>query len=529
MIKRNRFRIIACLTLTVALSCGTKQDQGDGEEDLKPVYGGTFVYGKNGPPLTLDAAKTRETESSIIVGNVFDGLVQQRAGRIAIDPALATRWDISDDGKTYTFHLRQGVQFHDGTPFNADAVVFTFERQKDAKGDFEYWHNLNMEELVKEIKSVNDSTVRIQLTQADATFLNVLSLNFLFIVSPDAVKKYGEDFSRHPVGTGPFRFVSWNEDGTVITVANEHFWHGRPYLDTLIFKPVRNAMDRWNQLKNNEITMIGAPDKSFVDDIMREAGITTMKQHGVNVAYMSMNMRKKPFDNLKVRQAVVYAINREDLVRRVYGQFGRPAKNPIPPVLLGYNEEIRYSPYDPEKSKQLLAEAGYANGFKCNLYTMTIFRDYMPDGVLAGTIVQEYLKAVGIQADTVLRDWQTFLSERGNGKHDLAIGGWIGDAPDPHFFFHFLLDKTALQSLPTNNNAFYASDVMHDLIEKAKITVDPVERSNLYKQACVVFNEDLPWFTIAHALNMVVMRKSVTNFQMHASSTRRFDKVWLQP
>lgn len=521
--------------MILLLGCGKSDQRTEASSDeLKPQYGGTFIYAKNGPPLTLDPALTKETESTVVVDNIFDALVQQRAGKIAIDPCLAKSWEISKDGKTYTFHLRTGVTFHDGSPFNADAVIFSFQRQGDpkhpfhGKADFDFWRSFNMDNIIKSIKALNDSTVEFNLTSPDATFLNILSMNFLQIVSPDAMTKYGADAYRNPIGTGAFKFVSWNDDGSVVTVANENYWNGRPYVDTLIFKPIPDARQRWQALKTGTVSMMSVPDQADIDEIQNTAGVKVSQQPGVNVAYLAMNMNKKPFDDLRVRQAIVYAIDREKLVKTVLSQMGRPAKNPIPPNLLGYNDEIRFTPFDPDKAIQLLAEAGFPNGFKCALWTLPVTREYMPNGKLAAEIIQADLKAVGIETEIFIPNFQEYLARRGNGEHELIISGWVGDVPDPHFFFYPLLDKSSAEQRPSNNAAFYKSEEMHELIVKGKETFDPLERSNIYKKACEVFNRDLPWFTIDHAVAVLPMRDNVMNYLMHASSVRKFDKVWFK-
>lgn len=524
------------LILSVALAgCGkSKKTETATVDEIKPKYGGTLIYAKNGPPITLDPAFTRETESSLINDNIFDGLIEQRAGRVAFDPGLAKSWNISPDGKVYTFHLRTNVLFHDGTPFNAEAVLFNFERQsnpkhpyRDKDRSYEYWKNFDLDDVIKSMRVVDDSTIEVTLNNPDATFINILSLSFLDIVSPTAKKKFGKDFERNPVGTGPFKFIRWEDDGTVVCEAFKDYWNGRPYIDTLVLKPIPDARTRWEMLRDKQIDMMGSPNQSDIADMDTTKGVVLARQPGVNVGYLAMNTLKKPLDNLKVRQAIVYAINREKLVKEVYGDMGRPAKNPIPPLLLGHNDEIRFTPFDPSLSKQLLSEAGYPRGLKLSLWTMTIVRDYMPDGMKAAKMIQNDLSAVGIETEIVAPAWQDFLKRRGMGEHDLSISGWVGDAPDPHFFFNPLLDKVIAEKKPSTNAAFYRSQEMHDLIVKGKETFDPLERSQVYKKACEVFNQDLPWFVIAHAMSVVPMRDYVRGFQMHSSSVRKFNRLWL--
>lgn len=533
MNQRSLFQIVLAVALVFTTACKKNDAVSDATGDT-PQYGGTVIYGKNGPPVTLDPAFVEETESSIIVGNLFEGLIIQRAGKIALDPGLAKSWKISLDGRTYTFNLKTGLTFHDGTPFNAQSVIFTFERQKsggegESSSGYALWKNFNMDNIFQSIEAINDSTVKIVLQKADATFLNILSLNFLAIVSPAAVQKYGSEFSKNPVGTGPFKFVSWDADGSVRTAAFDGYWHGRPYLDTVIFRPVPDPHERWLALKSGVINMMGLPTQKDLADIEKTPGVKVTKQPGMNVAYVGMNMRKKPFDNPKVREAIVLAINKERIVREVFAQLGSQAKNPVPPTLLGHNDQIQVAPYDPERAKQLLKEAGFPNGFKCKLWGLPLVRDYMPNPPLAAELIINDLKAVGITAEEEkISNWGEFLRRRGRGEHEMSVSGWVGDAPDPHFFFYPLLDKDITKQQSSTNVSFYASEEMHNLIKRGRQTFDPNARADIYKKACEVFNKDFPWVTLAHALTIVPMRDNVMGFELHASATRRFEKTWIK-
>jgi peptide/nickel transport system substrate-binding protein len=530
---RRPVTVTVSVVLLTLNSCGKSEQKTDVDES-KPKFGGTLVYTKNSPPVTLDPALTTETESTIPCDNIFDPLVQLKLGKTGIAPALAKSWDISPDGLIYTFHLRTGVAFHDGTPFNAKAVLFTFNRQRDPKhpfhqgGDkFEYWKNFSMNEMIRDIKAVNDSTVQFTLSSANSTFLYILTMQFTAIVSPDGMKKWGKDFYKHPIGTGAFKVLSWESDDNLVLAANPDYWDGRPYLDTLIFKAQNHSDERIAGLLSGAYDMIESPTPEKISELENNKRLKLFKQPGVNIAYMAMNMNKKPFSDERIRKAVVYAINREKLVEKVFGEFGRPAKNPIPPMLLGYNEEIRFTPYDTDKAKQLLSEAGFPNGFKTKLWTMPISREYMPSGKEAAELIQQDLKTVGIETEIVTYPWHEYLERLYKGEHDMAIMGWIADIPDPDNFFYPLLDKTVAEIVPSNNIAFYKGEEMHQLLLKGKTTTDLVERGKIYKDACALFNRDLPWFTIAHSVVIVPMRSEVMNFQPYASYARKFNSVWL--
>lgn len=529
----NSRKIILALLVVLLNGCG-KGDKKTTEIDLsKPQYGGTLIYAKSGSPVTLDPAISRETESSVVVANIFEGLVEQRAGRSGIDPCLAKSWTISADGLDYTFILRPGMTFHDGTPVNAEAVIFSFESQSNDKHPYfsegrDYaWKLFNLKSVVKSISAVNDSTVLFRLYKPDATFLTILTLNAMSVISPTAMKKSGKDFFKNPVGAGPFVFRSWNQDGTVLLTAFDKYWNGRPYIDSLLLKPVPDARTRWETLKSGEANIMGVPDKADMAEIENTPGIKIVKQPGLNISYMAMNMKKKPFDNIKVRKAIVMGVDRDKLVQSVYGNFGRPAKNPIPPVLTGYNEEIRATPYNPGEAKKLLTESGFSGGLKTTLWTLPISREYMPEPDKTAKMIQADLAKIGIELEIITHPWQTYLEKIYRGEHDMAIVGWIADIPDPDNFFYPLLDKEVTKKLPSTNIAFYADDEMHRLIQKGRAVADPMERSNLYKKACEKFNQDMPWMTIAHANSIVPMKENVINFQLHSTSIRKFKTVWL--
>jgi peptide/nickel transport system substrate-binding protein len=529
-----RWFVIALAVLMID-GCGRKRRDRASRLAERAEYGGTVVYAKAGPPITLDPALTIESESSILIGSMFDGLVEQRAGKIAIDPALAYRWEISDDGREYTFYLHSNVTFHDGTPFNASAVVASFQRQGDPKhpyhfpgADFGSWTNFGLDKLWNGIDALNDTVVRIRLHHADATFLTILSNQNFAVVSPAALEKFGSDFYRNPVGTGAFRFVSWAEDHTVTLVANENYYQGRPFIDSLIFKTVPDPSERWQMLKNGSITMMQHPAVSDMTEIEKTPGIKFARQPGLNVSYLSMNMKRPLFQDKRVREAIVLAIDRESLVKEVFGSAGRAAKNPLPPVLLGYNDEIRPTPYDPDRARRLLTEAGYPNGFKTTLWTMPITRDYMPDPNKAAQRIQRNLKAVGIDVEIKTFPWAQYIEKVYKGEHDLVILGWTADIPDPdNFFSPFWIPTPNVQSNSSNISG-YSSAEMTRLINEGKVTPDPLERSKIYKQACAVFNEDLPWFVIAHSVITIPMSDRVMNFQLHSTSVRKFHKLWLR-
>lgn len=500
-------------------------------EDSKK--GGVLVFGRSGDSVSLDPGRETDGESFYASTAVFDTLVEFVPGQTAVQPALATSWEISDDGLEYTFHLREGVKFHDGTPFNADAVVFSFERQFKEDhpyynlGPWKYWGYMDMDNIVKDVVAVDDYTVKFHLKKVEAPFIANLAMDFASIVSPTAVEKLGEEFKNNPVGTGAFTFVSWTKDSEIVFNRNADYWGDTVYLDRLILKVIPDATARWLALQKGEVDLIDFPSNDDIPAMRKTDGIQLIQQAGLNVGYLALNTQKKPFDNKLVRQAMNYAIDQKEIVAGVYGEAGQVAKNPLPPTMWSYNDDIEDYGYNPEKAKELLAQAGYPNGFEMELWAMPVARPYNPDARKIAEIMQAQLLKVGIKAEIVSYEWGTYLDKTDMGEHQSAMLGWTGDNGDPDNFLWVLLSAPAAE-LPAGNIALWKNAEFTDLAAKAKITTDQAEREKLYREAQVVFHEEAPWVPIAHSVVTVPAQDYVKDFVLYPTGKRVFKHVWLE-
>jgi ABC-type transport system substrate-binding protein len=497
-----------------------------------PRQGGTLVFARSGDSVGLDPGRETDGESFYGSTQVFDTLVEFVPGTTEVQPALAESWTISADGLTFTFKLRSGVTFHDGTPFNAAAVKFSFDRQFVEShpyynlGPWKYWGYMDMSNIVDEIVVVDNLTVRFELKKVEAPFLANLAMDFAAIVSPTAVARLGEEFKNNPVGTGPFRFVEWIKDDRIVFERNEEYW-GRPaYLDRLILRVVPDATARYLALQQGEADVIDFPSPEDLEAMDANPEIELIQQAGLNVGYIAMNTQKEPFDDYRVRQAVNYAINKADIVTAVFGSAGTPAKNPIPPTMWSYNDDIDAYPYDPARARQLLAAAGFPNGFETDLWAMPVSRPYFPDGRKVAEIAQANLAEVGIRANIVSYDWGTYLDKTDSGEHSMALLGWTGDNGDPDNFLFVLLSIAAAQ-VPAGNIAFWENEEFNSLVEQAKGTFDVAERTALYRQAQEVFHEQAPWVPVAHSVVTVPVRSNVRDFVIYPTGKRVFRDVWL--
>ena len=480
----------------------------------------TLIFGRGGDSITLDPSQVLDGESAKICDMLYDTLVQYKDDTTDIEPALAETWDSSADGLMWTFHLRQGVRFHDGTPFDVGAVVFSLTQPNALSSGF-------YTEFISQIIVLDAFTVQIQLKTPYAPFISTLAGTQFSIVSPTAVEHFGKDFGNNPVGTGPFKFVQWDRNDKIVLAANETHWAGKPAFDRLTFRSIPNNSVRLMELQQGKIHAMEFPNPDEIPLIQGDARFEFIMQPSLNIGYLAMNMEKPPFDNLKVRLAINHAINKAPIIEHLYQGTGIPAKGPIPPTLWSYDDTIEDYEYNPELAKQLLTEAGYPDGFQTTLWALPVPRPYIPDGLSLAEILQSELLNIGVKTEIVTSDWPTYIAKTKNGEHDMAMLGWSAGG-DPDNFFYSLLSKTSAQK-PALNIAFYRSDEMQDVLERARTSTDRDERIALYRQAQAIFHRDAPWVPLAHAQRLLVIDRRVQNLKLSPVGWKYLRKVSLEP
>jgi ABC-type transport system substrate-binding protein len=527
---------LAAMLLVTSIACAAPE----------PQYGGVLVFGRSGDSTTMDPSHATDGESFYAASAIYDNLVQFKYGTTEIEPALAESWSVSEDGLEYTFKLRKGVKFSKTKYFKKDSeftskdVVFSFKRQFDKNhpynkvgGAFKYWSAMNMSNIVKDVIAVDKYTVKFILKKPEAPFIANLAMEFAMILSADyaeelAKKGRQEDIGRKPVGTGPFVFQKWIKDDKIIFEANKNYWNGRPYVDKLIFKVITNNSVRAAELKSGSIHIMDFPNPAEVADLEKNPNIKLVKQEGLNVGWLAFNNEKKPFDNVLVRRAIRHAINTEGIVKSVYEGLGKVAVNPIPPTMWSYNDALKGYEYNPEKAKALLKEAGYENGFETNIWAMPVARPYIPNGRKVAEAIQADLAKVGIKAKIVSYDWGTYLKRSSMGEHDMVLIGWTGDNGDPDNFLNVLLSAHAAEEKPAQNRSFWRNAEFTKLVDEAKVITDVAKRTELYKKAQLIFEEDAPVHPIAHSIVVEPMLKKVHGFKLDPVGKRRFKEVWIE-
>jgi dipeptide transport system substrate-binding protein len=505
---------------------------------------GTLVYCSEGSPEGFQPQffSTGTTFDAVSVP-MFNRLVQFEIGTTNVVPALAESWTIAPDGKEYTFKLRRGVKFHSNAnfkptrDFDADDVLFSWNRMADdnqpfhkltAGQTFAYFDDMGMKNIVDRVEKLDDHTARFVLKRAEAPFLADMAMDFASILSKeyfDAMMKKGTPNAAdiYPIGTGPFEFVSYQKDATIRYKAFDAYWGGRPKIDNLIYSITRDATARYAKLKTGECQVMAFPKPADLDAMRADPALAVQRKEGLNIGYIAFNVEKKPFDDKRVRQALNYATNKDAILKAVYQGNGQVAKNPIPPILWGYNDAIKDYPYDPAKAKELLAQAGLASGFDVDLWYLPVTRPYNPDGKRMAELIQADWAKVGVRARLITYEWAEYRKRSKTGEQTVMMFGWSGDNGDPDNFFVPLLGCEAVKG--GGNVSRWCNKTFEDLVIKAAQTPKQVDRAKLYEQAQVIVKEEAPWITIAHSVRFDPLRKEVHGYKMDATAHHYFDKV----
>lgn len=496
-----------------------------------------IVIGLQAEPVALDPAQLSDYNSSRAAMPMFEGLVRFEEGSTEVEPALAESWEVSEDGLTYTFTMRGGVTFHDGTPVNAEAAKFSFERQIDPDhpyhdtGEFAYAEfTLG---VIASVEATGPRTLRITLENPFAPFLANLAMHAASLVSPAALEQYGRDFAQNPVGTGPYRFVSWQRGTELVLERNPDYWRGAPEVERLVYRPIVEDQARLTALEAGEIDFTVNLPADDLPRLREDARFRFEEQAGMHTWYLVFNVKKEPFDDPLVRKAVAHAIDREAIVEALLGGTGELARNFLPPVVSGYTEDVEQYPYDPERAQELLAEAGYPDGFEVDFW-IPQSGSGMQQPVAMGTVVQDFLSRVGITLNIQQFEWGTYLDrvivpeDQAENVPAMFEMSWVGDNGDPDNFLYILLSS---DQFPPNgfNLGYYSNPEVDEILRTARQTADQEVRVPLYEEAQRLLMADLPVVPVDHETQIVVMDSNIEGFTPHPTGVFRFETVQLAP
>jgi peptide/nickel transport system substrate-binding protein len=464
----------------------------------------TLTFARGADSQKLDPADVDDGESMKVLVNVCEGLVRFKHGTTEPEPCLATSWTISPDGLTYTFKIRAGVKFHDGTPLDAQVAAFSFRRQLDKSNPahlpdatFAYWSA--MFNMITAVEVVDPMTLRLRLREPNAPLLASLCIPAAHLISPKFIDQ------RHPVGTGPFRFFEWVPNERIVLDANPDYWDGKPHIDRLIFKVVPDSSTRLIQLQTGQIQAMDGIDPNSLPIINADKNLTLLTAPGLNVCYLAFNCQKPPLDGRWLRQWIASSINKEDIIKDVYRGAATVAKNPMPPLIAGYNDAIPESVMAPPPTRM----PGFDHPLR--LEVMTNPRPYLPNPLRAAEMIKADLEKRHIPVEIVPNEWGAHLSRTSHGEHEMALLGWVGDNGDADNFLYVLLDKDTATLGSALNVCFWMNDAYHDLMIAARRELDPEKRAALYRKAQEIVFEEAPMVPLAHAEQLMACRATVSN------------------
>jgi len=525
---------IAALALT---SCAESERDDSSESD----GGGTFVFAGSAEPVALDPFFASDGETFRVSRQIFEGLVGTKPGTADPAPLLATDWSVSDDGLEYTFNLRDDVTFQDDTEFNADAVCFNFDRwynmpESAQTDDLTYYYATlfrgfktgdRADEAIYESCTADSATeATIKLNKPFAGFISAMSMPAFSMQSPTALEKYQDDAAQqprnseystaHPVGTGPFTFGSWERGKQVTLEANPDYWGDVPAIDKAVIVAIDDPKARAAALTNGEIDgfdLVGPADISSLED----DGFQIENRDPFNVLYLGMNQKAKPLDDPLVRQAIAYALNKDEIVSASMPEGTETALEFVPPTVTGYTEDVTRYDYDPEKAKALLEQAGAVGATIEFNYPTGVSRPYMPQPEDTFNVIRTQLEAVGLKIKPTADQWDPDYLEKiqGTDKHGIHLLGWTGDYNDTDNFLGVFFGTATAEWGFTNQQLF------NDL-KQARGLPTVEEQTPVYEKVNQDVMDYLPGVPLAHPVPSLAFSPDVKGYQPSPVQ----DEVW---
>ncbi|GED69539.1 glutathione ABC transporter substrate-binding protein [Brevibacillus reuszeri] len=460
--------------------------------------GGTLIIARLSDANNLDPHFSTQINSMAVTQHkLYEGLVMMDKSS-EYKPLLATEWKQLDD-VTWEFTLREGVTFHDGAPFNAEAVKKTIDRILDKD---QPTPKANMFGMIKEVKIIDPQKVQIILHYPFAGLLSVLASAEGGIISPKAIEQYGKDLAKHPVGTGPFTFESWTPGQEIVIVKNENYWGTKPKVDKVVFKTIPEDATRVAMVEAGEAHVAEQLPVTELERVQNSTSMSLGRFESFAVDHIGMNVTLKPFDDVRVRQAIAHAVDKESIIKGVYNNVGKAAISSLGPKVIGYSPNIKTPEYDLNKAKQLLTEAGYGNGFKA-----TIYLNDNKARINVAEVLQSQLKGIGIDLQIQVMEFGAYLDLAAKGEAQMFISGW-GNATGDGDYNQYNLFHSTSKGVP-GNHSFYSNPKVDALIEAARKEKDPEKRKEIYAEAQQIEMDEVPLLPYRSSENLAAIAKNV--------------------
>lgn len=492
-------------------------DSGKTEENTE-ASGGDLIIAELSDAQSLDPHGSNDVSSSNVQSNLYETLVNRDANGELV-PGLAESWTQVDE-LTWEFKLKQGVTFHDGEAFNAEAVKTSFDRILDPKVASP---RAFLFEMVTEVKVIDDSTVQFVTEYPFSPLLAHLTHNGGGVISPKSIAEdyaameadssvvAGSVIGTNPVGTGPFKFVSWTP-GTEIKLEKFAEYAGTPaHVNSVTFKVVPEMATRVAELQSGFAHIIGTVEPGQVANVNATDGATVLETPSSSLTYIGFNTKKAPFDNPKVRQAISKAIDRTTLIDGIYEGYGIPAISPLSPGIFGYTEDVTSMAYNLDEAKALLEEAGFADGF-----STTIWTNDNPARQNVAIVLQEELKKINVDVKIEVLEWGAYLEKTAAGEHDMFILGWSNATNDADYGLYALFHSS--QHGDPGNRSFFTSAKVDELLDAGRREVDPAAREAIYKEALQLISDESPMAFVLHPYNLTGVSDKVQGFNVGSDS-----------
>jgi len=493
-------------------ACGggsqTAPADGSDSQATAPADKKVVNIGLKADPPSLDPSFSNALVERQVLGSIYDKLFDlDKDGNIV--PVLVDTHTVTEDGKEYTFTLKQGIKFHDGTEFNAEAVKFNLDRYSDESS-----RRRSDVKVVQNVEVVDPYTVKIVLSEPFAPFLSILTDRAGMMVSPEAVKKYGDNFLNNPVGTGAYEFVEHVKGDRVTLKKNENYWDGEVKIDELNYKVFTNATAAVQNLKSGQLDFVDEIPTKEIKALENDPNITVIAQPGMAYQGMYLNINQEPFTNKYLRQAVNKAIDREAFVKVVYDGYAAPANSPFYPGNLAYGDSDKTSKPDPQEIKDLLAKGGKPDGFsfKFQIRTSPVYEQY-------GAVVQNMLKPYGINMELEKVEFGTLLDNGANQKFQALQLGYSGRQDPDQVFYDAMVTGQHL------NFSRISNPELDDLAKQARVELDPAKRKELYDQAMEIVHDESHYVYIYHEYVLFGISNKITGFEFIPDGIIRTQKL----
>ncbi|MEO4055000.1 glutathione ABC transporter substrate-binding protein [Solibacillus sp. CAU 1738] len=499
----------------------TTKSEGTSTQSEETITGGELVLEVLSEAVELDPHGSNDVPSSNVQRNIYETLIVRNFETGDLEPLLAESWEYIDD-LTLQLKLRSGVKFHDGTDFNAAAVKVNLDRLLDPKVASPRASNF---EPISEVIVVDEATVQIKTKAPFGSLLFALTHPGANMISPtviaedykamEAGEKERAYVNAHPIGTGFLKLDKWTSGQEIRLVKNTEYWGDQVSYDSAVFKTVPESATRAADLEVGNAHIIDPVQPTEVPLV--EGFATVNKQPSVSVAYVGFNAKKAPYDNVKVRQAISKAIDRSSIIAGVYDNFGVQAFGPLSPMVWGYTDQITKQDYNLEEAKALLAEAGYANGFKTMIWT-----NDNPQRQQIAVVLQESLKQLNIEVGIEVMEWGAYLDKTAIGEHDMFILGWSPSTGDADGALYPLFHST---DMGNNNRTFYSNPEVDKLLAAGRIETDATVRAQIYKDVQEIINTEAPAAFIHHQAYLTGVSNKITGFSVDATGIYQLQDV----